>query len=46
MGVRLCGILARLHEMDPPRIYRDLKPGNVLVKEDGEDKLIMGVRKV
>ena len=40
VGVQLCGILARLHGMDPPRIYRDLKPGNILVREDGRYVLV------
>ena len=39
-GVQLCGILARMHGMDPPRIYRDLKPGNILVREDGRYVLV------
>lgn len=40
IGAQLCGILTRLHEMDPPRIYRDLKPGNVLVRKDGSCVLV------
>ena len=40
IGVRLCRILTRLHEMDPPRIYRDLKPGNILVQGDGNCVLV------
>lgn len=39
-GVQLCGILARMHGMSPPRIYRDLKPGNILVREDGRYVLV------
>ncbi|MBQ8053701.1 MAG: serine/threonine protein kinase [Lachnospiraceae bacterium] len=34
-GVQLCAILGRLHRMNPPMIYRDLKPANVLVRPDG-----------
>ncbi len=34
-GVRLCNVLARMHRMDPPMIYRDLKPANILVRPDG-----------
>ena len=34
-GVRLCDVLARMHRMDPPMIYRDLKPANILVRPDG-----------
>ncbi len=40
MGAGLCRVLARMHEMEPPRIYRDLKPGNVLVREDGTCVLV------
>lgn len=39
-GVQLCGILARMHGMDPPRIYRDLKPGNILVRGDSRYVLV------
>ena len=34
-GVQLCAILGRLHRMNPPMIYRDLKPANILVRSDG-----------
>ena len=34
-GVQLCAVLERLHGMDPPMIYRDLKPANILVRPDG-----------
>lgn len=34
-GVQLCTVLGRLHRMDPPIIYRDLKPANILVRSDG-----------
>ena len=34
-GVQLCAVLERLHGMDPPIIYRDLKPANILVRPDG-----------
>ena len=35
-GVRLCNVLERMHRMDPPMIYRDLKPANILVHPDGK----------
>lgn len=34
-GMQLCAILGRLHRMNPPMIYRDLKPANILVRSDG-----------
>lgn len=34
-GTQLCAILGRLHRMNPPMIYRDLKPANILVRSDG-----------
>ena len=34
-GVQVCAVLERLHRMDPPMIYRDMKPANILVREDG-----------
>ena len=34
-GIQFCEILKCLHNMDPPRIYRDLKPSNILVRRDG-----------
>lgn len=38
-GIQLSEIFAYLHACSPPVIYRDLKPGNVLLKE-GKIKLI------
>lgn len=32
---RLAEVLAYLHEQDPPVIYRDMKPANVIRKQDG-----------
>lgn len=34
-GIRLCEILDQLHGMEPPAIYRDLKPANILIRKDG-----------
>ncbi len=32
---QLCGVLAYLHSQNPPVIFRDLKPGNIMVSPDG-----------
>ena len=37
---KLCDILSRLHEMDPPVIHRDIKPSNVMVTPAGDVRLI------
>ncbi len=39
-GIALCGIIGALHMLDPPLIYRDLKPANIMVKKDGTYALI------
>lgn len=36
----LCGVLDYLHTCNPPIIYRDMKPANVMLKPDGSLKLI------
>lgn len=36
----LAGVLDYLHRQNPPIIFRDLKPGNVMVQPDGALKLI------
>ena len=37
---QLCEVLDYLHTQNPPIIYRDLKPGNIMMKPDGNLKLI------
>lgn len=37
---QLCDVLEYLHGQSPPVIFRDLKPGNVMVMPDGTVKLI------
>lgn len=36
----LCEVLAYLHRQNPPIIYRDMKPGNVIITSEGNVKLI------
>lgn len=41
IGKQLCDVLEYLHQQQPnPIIYRDIKPGNILLMEDGTIKLI------
>lgn len=39
-GIQLCDVLSYLHSQDPPIIYRDMKPANVMLKKDGDIVLI------
>ena len=39
-GIQLCRVLHYLHSQDPPIIYRDLKPPNIIVTPEGMVKLI------
>jgi tRNA A-37 threonylcarbamoyl transferase component Bud32 len=39
-ALELCDVLGYLHGQDPPIIYRDLKPGNIMLTADGKVKLI------
>ncbi len=39
-GKQLCDVLSYLHSQDPPIIYRDMKPSNVMLKPDGNLTLI------
>lgn len=36
----LCSALNYLHSLNPPIIYRDMKPSNIMLKPDGRVKLI------
>ena len=39
-GLQFCGIMEQLHGQDPPMIFRDLKPANILVRPDGQFVLV------
>ena len=38
-GRQLCDVLSYLHRQKPPRIYRDMRPYNVILTADGTPKL-------
>jgi serine/threonine protein kinase len=40
MAKQLCCVLYYLHTCDPPIIYRDMKPSNIILNPDGNIKLI------
>ncbi len=40
VGLQISDVLAYLHSLDPPLIFRDLKPANVMVQPDGRVRLI------
>lgn len=39
-GRQLCDVLSYLHSQKPPIIYRDMKPANVMLKPEGNVKII------
>lgn len=40
LGIQLCKVLIYLHSQNPPIIYRDIKPANIILQENGQLKLI------
>ncbi|MDR0501041.1 MAG: serine/threonine protein kinase [Coriobacteriales bacterium] len=39
-GIQLCDALEYIHTCNPPIVYRDMKPGNIMLRPDGTVKLI------
>ena len=40
LGIQLCEVLQYLHQCEPPIVYRDLKPSNVMLDVHGQIRLI------
>lgn len=40
VGLQLCDVLSYLHGRTPAVVYRDLKPSNVMLREDGSVRLV------
>jgi serine/threonine protein kinase len=40
LGIQLCEVLQYLHQCQPPIVYRDLKPSNVMMDVHGQIRLI------
>ena len=38
--LQICDALEYLHSQNPPVVYRDMKPGNIMLRPDGNVKLI------
>jgi outer membrane protein assembly factor BamB/tRNA A-37 threonylcarbamoyl transferase component Bud32 len=46
-GIQICDVLAYLHGHTPPVIFRDIKPGNLMLRNDGRIMVIdFGIAKV
>lgn len=45
-ATQLCDIFAYLHRLDPPIIYKDLKPGNVILQGDRVRLIDFGIARV
>jgi outer membrane protein assembly factor BamB/tRNA A-37 threonylcarbamoyl transferase component Bud32 len=46
-GLQICDVLAYLHNHKPPVIFRDIKPGNLMLRPDGRVMVIdFGIAKV
>lgn len=39
-GIQLCDVLGYLHQLEPAIVYRDMKPSNVMLRDDGTVKLV------
>lgn len=39
-AIEICDVLSYLHSQDPPVIYRDLKPSNIMINAQGQLKLV------
>jgi serine/threonine protein kinase len=39
-GIQLAQVLKYLHQLEPPIIYQDMKPANIIITAEGEIKLI------
>lgn len=39
-GIQLCDVLGYLHNAHPPIVYRDMKPANIMLRDDGVVKLV------